>query len=601
MANKKYSDLRNEILENRKKQEEIYAQRLAQNYSADKRPFYASEKNAKKDIEFEANYFESNYDERHRKATDFDSLTERRRNVLNNKIEKKAIETFKSFTPEEVEVKIDNAKYFANNTKDFNRLKDYEKKYKNGELEKKIKKDIYTKDGANLEDRRMKNFFDNFEIIEIERQNKRGFGAITVGNKKTGKVDMFFFGTNAQKETKEEKEIYEKETQGNADTLFMTSVNSKAALEYAKKIQEKAKKGMKGSNGKTYTFLDSITGHSKGGYEAIYVGSNIPNVRVLASDPGPLTETGKYLNKNKILAVLPNEGNASFNYAQKVPGSKGNKLSSITVLSVRTENLGLPKTDFHYAHYPNALSAGEEMRKMQNYAKKVEPKLNAFLEKQKKEKQEKIVNTIKAIAKQADKITPFKTNFEKMAANIPKELAHFRPKVSTAWKNTVNEIKKQVTQNSIGKFVNSIIKPKQNLIDKGNEIKLKPDINFQNKILEFAKRTNLSLSNKLTAPVKGETFKPKIATKQESGKSKAGTLISKGIEIPQKNKNLEKQEKTGQMVADNKENKKIVSEKMQLKNQSKTASKTLQEKVANYVFKKTNSSKEKAVSKNKKR
>ena len=505
MANKKYSDLRNEILENRKKQEEIYAQRLAQNYSADKRSFYASEKNAKKDIEFEADYFESNYDKRHRKATDFDSLIERRRNVLNNKIEKKAIETFKSFTPEEVEVKIDNAKYFANNTEDFNRLKDYEKKYKNGELEKKIKKDIYTKDRANLEDRRMKNFFDNFEIIEIERQNKKGFGAITVGNKKTGKVDMFFFGTNAQKETKEEKEIYEKETQGNADTLFMTSVNSKAALEYAKKIQEKAKKGMKGSNGKTYTLLDSITGHSKGGYEAIYVGSNIPDVRVLASDPGPLTETGKYLNKNKILAVLPNEGNASYNYAQKVPGSefrtlhpkfdktegsKGNKLSSIPVLSVRTENLGLPKTDFHYAHYPNALSAGEEIRKMQNYAKKVEPKLNAYLEKQKKEKQEKIVNTIKAIAKQADKMTPFKTNFEKMAANIPKDLAHFRPKVSVAWKNTVSEIKKKNEQNPASKFVASIVKPKTNdTVSKNNVKKPKAELKLPNTFSTFVKLT----------------------------------------------------------------------------------------------------------------
>ena len=505
MANKKNSDLTNEILENRRKQEEIYAQKLAQNYSTDKRPFYASEKNAKKDIEFEANYFESNYDERHRKATDFDSLIERRRNVLNNKIEKKAIETFKSFTPEEVEVKIDNAKYFANNTEDFNRLKDYEKKYKNGELEKKIKKDIYTKDGANLEDRRMKNFFDNFEIIEIERQNRRGFGAITVGNKKTGKVDMFFFGTNAQKETKEEKEIYEKETQGNTDTLFMTSVNSKAALEYAKKIQEKAKKGMKGSNGKTYTFLDSITGHSKGGYEAIYVGSNIPNVRVLASDPGPLTETGKYLNKNKILAVLPNEGNASFNYAQKVPGSefrmlhpkrgkmegsKGNKLSSIPVLSVRTENLGLPKTNFYYAHYPNALSAGEEMRKMQNYAKKVEPKLNAYLEKQKKQKQEKIANTIKAIAKQADKMTPFKTNFEKMAANIPKELAHFRPKVSATWKNTVSEIKKKIEQNPASKFVVSIVKPKANdTISKNNAKKTTAELKLPNTFSTFAKLT----------------------------------------------------------------------------------------------------------------
>lgn len=616
----------NNFLENRRKKEEAYIQKLAQNYSADKRPFYASEKNAQKDIKFEADFFKSNYDERHRKLTDFDSLIERRRKVLNNEIEKKAIETFKSFTPEEVEVKIDNAKYFANNTEDFNRLKDYEKKYKNGELGKKIKKDIYTNDGADPEDRRMKTFFDNFEIIEIERQNNRGFGAITVGNKKTGKVDMFFFGTNAQKKTKEEKKIYEKEMQGNVDTLFMTSVNSKAALEYAKKMQEKAKKGMKSNNGRIYTSLDSITGHSKGGYEAIYVGSNIPNVRVLASDPGPLTETGKYLNKNKILAVLPNEGNASFNYAQKVPGSefrtlhtkrgkmegsKGNKLSSIPVLSVRTENLGLPKTDFYYAHYPNGFSAGEEMRKMQNYAKKVEPKLNAFLEKQKKEKQEKITNTIKAIAKQADKMTPFKTNFEKMAANIPKELAYFRPKVSTAWKNTVNEIKKQVSLNSAGKFINSIIKPKQNLMDKRNEIKLKTDINFQNKMLEFAKRTNLSLSNKLTAPVKGETFKPKIATKQETGKSKAGTLISKGIEIPQKNKNpLEtfngnfkknKQEKLGQTVASNQKNGKINSEKTQLKNQSKTVSKSLQETISRHISQKVNPSKEKAVSKNKKR
>lgn len=210
------------------------------------------------------------------------------------------------------------------------------------------------------------------------------------------------------------------------------------------------------------------------------------------------------------------------------------------------EALGIvPKTDFYYGHFANATSAREEMKKMQNYSKKVEPKLNAFLEKQEKEKKEKIVNTIKAIAKQTDKMTPFKTNFEKMASNIPKQLAYFRPQVSAKWKNTVNEIKKQVA-----------------------------------------------------TPIKSETFKPKIATKQESGKSKAGTLISKGIEIPQKNKNFsktfnknlenKKQEKTGQAVANNLENK-------------KTVSKSLQEKVAKHVSKKANSSKEKAVSKNKKR
>ena len=617
MKKKRYT--LDEYLKIQRAKEEKIAEGLVKNYNPDKKSFYASEKNKIKDIKFESNYLNKNYDERKNKRSDLISISERREKVLNGQIEKKAIETFKSFTPEEVEIKINNVKYFANNTKDLEELKTFEKKYKNA---KKGSMSISIK---NSYERRMAGFFKNYEIIEIERQNKKGFGAITVGNKKTGKVEMFFFGTNVDDKTKEEKEILKNELKGNGESYYKVSQNEKAALEYAKKIQEKAKKGMKSSEGKIYNSLDCITGHSKGANEAIFVGANIKDVKVLASDPGPLAATGKYLNKNKILAVLPNKGNASFNYGQKVPGSEfktlhqkfgtkegniGNKLSSIPVLAVEADNK-LPKTDFYYGHFPNAGSTGKEMKKMQNYAKKVEPKLNAFLEKQKKEKQEKITNTIKAIAKQADKMTPFKTNFEKMATNIPKELAYFRPKVSTAWKNTVNEIKKQVSLNSAGKFINSIIKPKQNLMDKRNEIKLKTDINFQNKMLEFAKRTNLSLSNKLTAPVKSETFKPKIATKQESGKSKAGTLISKGIEIPQKNKNpLEtfngnlknnKQEKLGQTVAGNQKNGKISSEKTQLKNQSKTVSKSLQETISNHLTQKSNSSKEKTVSKNKKR
>ena len=617
MKKKRYT--LDEYLKIQRAKEEKIVEELAKNYNPDKKSFYASEKNKIKDIKFENNYLNKNYDKGNNKRGDLISISERREKVLNGQIEKKAVETFKSFTPEEVGIKMDNAQYFANNTKDLEELKTFEKKYKN------LKKGSVSISLKNSDEIRMARFFKNYEIIEIERQNKKGFGAITVGNKKTGKVEMFFFGTNISDKTKEEKETLKNEIKGNRESYYKVSQNEKAALEYAKKIQEKAKKGMKSPDGKIYNSLDCITGHSKGANEAIFVGANIKDVRVLASDPGPLATTGKYLNKNKILAVLPNKGNASFNYGQKVPGSEfktlhqkfgikegnvGNKLSSIPVLAVEADK-GLPKTDFYYGHFPNAASAGKEMRKMQNYAKKVEPKLNAFLEKQEKEKKEKVVNTIKAIAKQADKMTPFKTNFEKMATNIPKELAHFRPKVSTAWKNTVNEIKKQVAQNSIGKFVDSIIKPKQNLMDKKNEIKLKTDINFQNKMLEFAKKTNLSLSNKLTAPVKGETFKPKIATKQESGKSKAGTLISKGIEIPQKNKNpLEtfngnlknnKQEKLGQTVASNQKNGKINSEKTQLKNQSKTVSKSLQETISRHVSQKANSSKEKTVSKNKKR
>ena len=243
---------------------------------------------------------------------------------------------------------------------------------------------------------------------------------------------------------------------------------------------------------------------------------------------------------------------------------------------------------------------------MQKYVKKVEPKLNAYLEKQKKEKQEKIIRTIKTAARQADKITPFKMNFEKLASNIPKQLMHFRPQASAIWKNAVKEIKNHTSLNSVGKFVDSIIKPKQNLINKRDEIKLKPDINFQNKMLEFAKKTNLSLSNKLIAPIKSGTFKPKILAKKETG-----NLLTKGIEIPQKNKNSlvtfnknlknNNQEKSGQTVAGNQKNGKISSEKTQLKNQSKTVSKSLQEKISRHVSQKINPSKEKTISKNKKR
>ena len=202
-------------------------------------------------------------------------------------------------------------------------------------------------------------------------------------------------------------------------------------------------------------------------------------------------------------------------------------------------------------------------------------------------------------------------NFEKLASNIPKQLMYFRPQASAIWKNAVKEIKNHTSLNSVGKFVDSIIKPKQNLINKKNEIKLKPNINFQNKMLEFAKKTNLSLSNKLIAPIKSGTFKPKILAKKETGKSLTGNLFTKGIEIPQKNKNpLEtfnknlknnNQEKSGQTIAGNRKNGKISSEKAQLKNQSKAVSKSLQETISRHVLQKANSSKEKTVSKNKKR
>ena len=128
MGKKRYS--LDEFLKTQRAKEEKIVEELAKNYNPDKKNFYASEKNKIKDIKFERNYLNKNYDERKNKRSDLISISERREKVLNGQIEKKAIETFKSFTPEEVEIKIDNVKYFANNTKDLEELKTFEKNIK---------------------------------------------------------------------------------------------------------------------------------------------------------------------------------------------------------------------------------------------------------------------------------------------------------------------------------------------------------------------------------------------------------------------------------------------------------------------------------------
>lgn len=128
MKKKSYS--LNEIFELQRAKEEKHVEELVKNYNPDKKFFYASEKNKIEDIKFERNYLNKNYDERKNKRVDLISISERREKVLNGQIEKKAIETFKSFTPEEVEIKIDNATYFSNNKERLEELKTFEKNIK---------------------------------------------------------------------------------------------------------------------------------------------------------------------------------------------------------------------------------------------------------------------------------------------------------------------------------------------------------------------------------------------------------------------------------------------------------------------------------------
>lgn len=73
------------------------------------------------------------------------------------------------------------------------------------------------------------------------------------------------------------------------------------ALEYAKKMKAKY-----GDN------LVKVSGHSLGGAEAIHVGSHL-NLQVVAVDPAPVNNPGKYINNKKMVVIVPNNGRGTLN------------------------------------------------------------------------------------------------------------------------------------------------------------------------------------------------------------------------------------------------------------------------------------------------
>ncbi|MDO5088880.1 MAG: hypothetical protein Q4D53_03755 [Leptotrichiaceae bacterium] len=88
----------------------------------------------------------------------------------------------------------------------------------------------------------------------------------------------------------------------------------KDSLEFAKKIQKKY--DVKGKK------LMRVSGHSLGGAEAIYVGSHL-DLGVVAVDPAPVNNPGKYLNNGKMIVIVPNKGRGMLN--KTVSDKHGNK------------------------------------------------------------------------------------------------------------------------------------------------------------------------------------------------------------------------------------------------------------------------------------
>ena len=224
-------------------------------------------------------------------------------------------------------------------------------------------------------------FSEKYEILEpmkIDKKTKMSYTVI--GNKENGTVEIIFGGSNSNfNPTSKEFGKTVKDWGGNGEAYFWgISSNQVAALETAREIQKRYLHGVefKCTDGKTRTFkkLVGVNGHSKGGGEANYVAS-VLNLKSFTVDPAPCEKYGMYLNNNKFLSIVPNNGRGTLTEAVKVPTtntymmrqtamSQGKILKTTTnIVAVPAQNMIRDKhTTFDADHYASGKSAVENFK-----------------------------------------------------------------------------------------------------------------------------------------------------------------------------------------------------------------------------------------------
>lgn len=113
----------------------------------------------------------------------------------------------------------------------------------------------------------------------------------------------------------------------------------------------------------SYKKLVGVKGHFKGDGEANYVAS-VLNLKSFTVDPAPCEKYGMYLNNNKFLSIVPNNGRGTLTEAVKVPTtntymmrqtamSQGKILKTTTnIVAVPAQNMIRNKhTTFDADHY----------------------------------------------------------------------------------------------------------------------------------------------------------------------------------------------------------------------------------------------------------
>ena len=355
---------------------------------------------------------------------DNENITERRKAILSGEQEKRAIKTFKSFTGDEIENKINLVYMISSNEENENSFFRQQIKNEKGELEKEIKGEFSDETLKEIEEiskkyntdiKEIKNIyrsqaekyqkiFKDYEFLGTYRDDKNGLYVYNFGNKKTGQLELFIPGTNTSNKV---------EKKNNDQSYYKVSDAQKAIVEFSKEIDTESKNGNISGEKRYDKGVGSINGHSQGAAIAIYGSSFMPDVSCIANEPGPLVRIGPYVKDNAILTVIPNSGEGTFNYAERIEGSQfstmhsiagtdtgqgENQTSLITALPVEKsrgrlnpkqakqfikkfregKNFNVHRT--HFNHFTITENAKNAFEKMQKYSEAVEPKLEQFLE-----------------------------------------------------------------------------------------------------------------------------------------------------------------------------------------------------------------------------
>lgn len=317
---------------------------------------------------------------------------------LNGTSEKSVFKTLDNFTSDEVEMKTYFAMKFANDKNKLTALNDDYADYVSGKTDKIVNSHLdnetyklASKKGEKVAENNTeykdavveKKFYDTYVPLNVEYKDKKtGLIARTFGNKKNGKIEIFFGGSNNPSKIFTDR-VTGLDWTNDIRSAIQTPPNYKVAYNFVKKIASQTYE----IDGKKFSGIDGVNGFSKGGGEAMYVASRL-NTKAVVIDPAPVINPGMYISNNKILAVIPNNGNGMLNQARQIPGTKlytlepktgisegkGNKkVSMVTAIPVNQKN-----NSMFSDHFPDVHDVHKKVEEAKKYAEKIKPQHYAY-------------------------------------------------------------------------------------------------------------------------------------------------------------------------------------------------------------------------------